>query len=72
LKRWKECVYNILNPWETLSSSVSISERLSDNYEVSSPKYKEICTIINELTYKKAAGADNIPPELIKKMEEEL
>ena len=66
MKRWKKYVYNIFNPQETLSSSVYISERLSDNSEVSSPKYNEIYTIINELTSNKAAGADNVPPELIK------
>jgi len=39
---------------------------LYDNYEVSSPKYNEICTTINELTSNNAAGADNVPPELTK------
>jgi hypothetical protein len=34
---------------------------------VSSPKYDEICTVISELKSNKAGGADNIPPELIKK-----
>jgi hypothetical protein len=72
VRRWKEYVYNILNLQETLSSSVCISERLSDNCEVSSPKYNKIYTIINKLTSNKAAGADNVPPELIKKIEEEL
>jgi hypothetical protein len=33
---------------------------------VSSPKYNEICTIINKLQSNKAAGSDNIPPDLIK------
>jgi hypothetical protein len=33
---------------------------------VSSPKYSEICTIINKLKSNKAAGSDSIPPELIK------
>jgi hypothetical protein len=28
--------------------------------------YNEICTIINKLKFNKAAGSDNIPPELIK------
>ena len=35
----------------------------SDNYEVSSQKYNEICTIINILKSNKAACTDNIPPE---------
>ena len=42
LLRWKEYFYNILNPKETLSTSASITENLSDNYEMSSPKYNEI------------------------------
>jgi len=33
LKRRKEYFYNILNPKETLSTPVSITESLSDNYE---------------------------------------
>jgi hypothetical protein len=28
--------------------------------------YNEICTITNKLKFNKAAGSDNIPPELIK------
>ena len=66
LKRWKEYFYNILNPKETLSTSVSITESLSENYEVSSTKYNEIRTIINKLKFKKVAASDNISPELIK------
>jgi len=47
LKRWKEYFYNILNPKEAISTSVSITKSSSENYEVSSPMYNEICTIIN-------------------------
>jgi hypothetical protein len=32
---------------------------------VSSPKYNEICTIINKVKSNKAAGSDNIHQELI-------
>jgi hypothetical protein len=28
--------------------------------------YNEVCTIINKVKFNKAAGSDNIPPELIK------
>ena len=66
LERWKEYFYNILNPKETLSTSVSITKRLSENYEVSSPMYTEICTITNKLKCNKAAGIDNIHPEFTK------
>jgi hypothetical protein len=33
---------------------------------VPSPKYNEICSIINKLESNKAADLDNIPPDLIK------
>jgi hypothetical protein len=58
--------YSILNLKERISMSVAITESLSDNCEVSSPKYREICTIINKLNSNKAAGSDSIPPELLK------
>jgi hypothetical protein len=45
---------------------VSVTKSLSDNYEVSSPMYNEICTIINELESNKATGLGSIPPQLIK------
>jgi hypothetical protein len=51
LKRWKEYFYDILHPKEMLSTSVSITESLRDNCEVSSTKYNEICTIINNLKF---------------------
>jgi len=38
LKRWKEHFQNILNPKETLSTSVPITDKLSENSEVSSPQ----------------------------------
>jgi hypothetical protein len=53
------------NLWVTLKY-VSITERLSDNYEVSSPKYNEICSIINKLKSNKGTGLDYLPPQLIK------
>jgi hypothetical protein len=31
-----------------------------------------MCTIINKLKSNKAAGSDSIPPELFKKMDDEL
>jgi hypothetical protein len=50
---------------ETLSTSVPVSESLSANYEVSAPKYNKICTINNKPKSNKAAGSDNISPNLI-------
>ena len=66
LKRWKEYLYDILNPNEMLSTSVSITESLSENLSTSSRKYNEVYTIINKLKSNRADGTGNIPPELIK------
>jgi sorting nexin-29 len=41
-------------------------EEINDNQEVDTPSYSEICYINNNLKTIKAAGSDNIPPELIK------
>jgi hypothetical protein len=46
--------------------SVSVTESVSGNCEASSPKYSEICAIINKLKSDKAAGSDNTHSELIK------
>jgi hypothetical protein len=62
-KKCKEYFYNICNPKGTLNTAVSITKSLRDSYEVSSPKYNDICTTINILKSNKAAGTDNIPPE---------
>jgi hypothetical protein len=49
-----------------LSTSVSITESLSENLGVSSRKFNVVYTIINKLKSNRADGTDNIPPELIK------
>jgi hypothetical protein len=49
-----------------LSTSVSITESLSENLSASSRKYNEVYTIINKLKSNRADGTGNIPPELIK------
>jgi len=54
-----------------LRTSVSTTESISNKYEVTSPMYNEICTIIYKLKSNTAVGSDNIHPKLIK-MEEEL
>jgi hypothetical protein len=43
-----------------------IEEIINDNQTVDSLSYSEICYIINNCKTNKAAGSDNIPPELIK------
>jgi hypothetical protein len=52
---------------EALRTPVPITESVSANYEVSPPKYNQICTINNKLKSNKAAGSDNISPNLINK-----
>ena len=55
---------------ETLSTAVPISESLSANYEVSTPKYNKIYTINNKLKSNNAACSDNMSPNFIKKLRE--
>jgi hypothetical protein len=38
MKRWKEYFQNILNPKQGLSTSVPVTDNLSENCEVSSTK----------------------------------
>jgi chemotaxis regulatin CheY-phosphate phosphatase CheZ len=71
LKRWQEYFYNILNPKETSSTSVSITESLSDNYKVSSTKYNEICIIIIIQNLKKLL-LQIIYPRIDKKLRKNL
>jgi hypothetical protein len=61
-----EYFYNILNPKEALDMPDSINKSLSDNHEIPSPIYNEICTITNTLKVSNAASSDNIPAELTK------
>ena len=39
---------------------------ISNQDEVEPPTYNEICSVINKLKINKAAGAGNIPAELIR------
>ena len=39
-------------------------ERTNNQPQIPLPPYNEICLIINNLKLNKAAGSDNIPPEL--------
>jgi len=41
-------------------------ERTNNQPQIPLPSYNEICFIINNLKLNKAAGSDNIPPELLK------
>jgi hypothetical protein len=66
LNRWREYFCETLNLSDSPVEKILIQEIINDNQEVDTPCYNEICYIINHLKTKKAAGSDNIPPELIK------
>lgn len=55
LKRWNAYFYNILNQNDILRTSVSTTDSFGDNYDVTSPVYNEICSIINKLKSNTAA-----------------
>jgi hypothetical protein len=66
LKRWKEYFCNILKP-PTISYRINLTTtHISNQDEVEPPTYNKICSVINKLKIKKAAGTDNIPVELIR------
>jgi hypothetical protein len=48
------------------AEQILIEEIINGNQTVDTPSYSEMCYIINNLKTSKAAGSDNIPPELIK------
>jgi hypothetical protein len=66
LNRWREYFCDTLNLSDSPAEQVLIEEIINDNQTVDTPSYNEICYIINNLKTNKAAGSDNIPPELIK------
>jgi hypothetical protein len=43
-----------------------IKEDAKNPSQIPLPSYNKICFIINKLKLNKAAGSDNIPPELLK------
>ncbi|PSN53384.1 hypothetical protein C0J52_03797 [Blattella germanica] len=72
LERWREYFIDVFNANQSEETEqemqVPNEERplTTTEEEIEDPTYNEICHIINKLKTKKAAGPDNIPPELIK------
>ena len=66
LERWKDYFCNILNISEAVDVQIIISDHTNNQPHIPLPSYNEICFIINNLKLNKAAGSDNIPPELLK------
>jgi hypothetical protein len=67
LERWKEYFIEMFTVVGTGQISVITDDLVGDNdLYIELPTYNEVCTIINRLRINKAAGPDNITPELIK------
>jgi len=66
LERWKDYFSKILNISEAIDIQTIIREHTNNQPQIPLPSYNKICFIINNLKLKKAAGSDNIPPELLK------
>jgi hypothetical protein len=56
----------ILNTSESRDIQTIIKEHTNNQSQIPLQSYNEICFIINNLKLNKAAGSDNIPPELLK------
>ena len=66
LERWKDYFCKILNISESTDIQTIIKECTNNQSQIPLLSYNEICFIINNLKLNKAAGSDNIPPELLK------
>ena len=66
LARWRDYFCKVLNTSETIDIKIIIKECTNNQSQIPCPSYNEICSIINKLKLNKAAGSDNIPPELLK------
>jgi len=66
LERWKDYFCKILNISEAIDIQTTTRERTNNQPQIPPPSYNEISFIINNLKPNKAAGFDNIPPELLK------
>ena len=66
LARWKDYFCKILNTSEAIDIQNIVKECTNNQSQIPLTSYNEICSIINKLKLNKAAGSDNIPPELFK------
>jgi hypothetical protein len=66
LEIWKEYFRNLFEVDGKTTDPITLESIVDDNQEITPPTFNEICSIINKLKNNKAAGSDNICPELIK------
>jgi hypothetical protein len=66
LERWQQYFKELLNSKTTRINSINIHEGPTNNLELEEPTYDEMNGIIKNLKPNKAAGPDEILPELIK------
>ena len=66
LERQKDYFCEILNISEATDIQAIIREHTNTQPQIPLPSYNKICFIINNLKLNKAAGSDNILPELLK------
>ena len=64
LERWKDYFSKIINISEAINIQTIIRECTNNQPKIPLQSYNEICFIISNLKPNKAAGSDNIPPEL--------
>jgi hypothetical protein len=66
LAKWKNYFCKIPNTSEAIDIGNITKECTNNQSQIPLLSYNEICSIINKLKLKKAAGSENIPPELPK------
>jgi hypothetical protein len=65
-ERWKDYFCKIPNISESIDIQTIIRNCTNNQPQIPLPSYNEICFIINNLKLNKAAGFDNISPEMLK------
>ena len=66
LERWKDYFCKILNISEGIDIQIFIAKCTNNQPQIPLLSCNEICFVINNLKLNKAAGSNNIPPELLK------
>jgi hypothetical protein len=63
--RWKDYFCEMFNKSEATDIQNTIREYTNNPSQIPLQSHNTICFIINKLKLNKAAGSDNIPPELL-------
>jgi len=66
LERWKDYFCEILNISKATDTPTIIREHTNTKPQIPLTSCNEICCIINNLKLNKAAGSNNVQPELFK------